>query len=182
MINTTFNVSIGDTPHFALYGTDKTYPLAWTDDSISKPVYNYDCYFTGLAKRMKAIRSDLKTILDESTEKYLGQANKNSRVRNFNIGDRCFVKYHAKVGESSKLAANYEGPFRIKEILGQRSYLVENLATGVSKRAHIDNILSAGGQIVEEQIVSDNNVTSLGTKCQERITRQTPGVRQHCSL
>jgi len=178
MINTTYNVSIGDNPHFALFGVDKRHPISWEDDGVNEPVYNVDDYLAVANRKIKYVHSNIKHILNESINKYLEECNQKARVRSFEVGARCYLRYNPKVGESSKLAPKFEGPFKVKEKLNERNYILEKIEGTGARRAHIDNMLGAA-KLSEEEEKPDQqssgesgNKTELGQK-----SRTTTGIK-----
>lgn len=192
MINTTYNSSIGENPHFALFGWDKKYQVNWFDDGVKEVVYNYEDYFALLNRRMKTIRKFLKENLHDQTTQYLASANTKARKRSFIKGERCYVRYIPRPTESKKLAPNFEGPFHVEEVINNTNYIVRNVISNTKKRAHIDNMLAAGKPTEEEEErrekKEEKEKKEKRSKKQEtifrsdRTTRQSVGVRNHCAL
>jgi hypothetical protein len=141
-INTAFNVSIGDSPHFMLFAEDKSHPAAIESPERNAPIYNYDDYYKVATQRFASIRAYLKKELDVQMSEYLQSKNKHTKKRSLCVGDRCYVKHVPNVSENRKFAPNFEGPYVVREQVSENTYIVEHTVSGKLKRSHVDNILT----------------------------------------
>lgn len=129
-INSTFNVSINETPFFALFGFDSA------TDTLSPPKLNYsEDALTQHMQRVSEVRIHCRKKLLEAQEAYTEYANKKRIEKNISIGQRVFANTtkHCS-GPRQKLDLPISGPFvvvgrkgkawQLKELSSKLTYLV----------------------------------------------------------
>ena len=141
-INSAYNSSLGDTPHYLLYHQDKRLPydLLLSDDlsqhcSTSIPEYVFES-----AQRASEIFKEAKNHLEGERDKYLQQFNKEASFPTLIAGRRCFLRNIVKPGLKVKLAPKWVGPYRVMEDLGKGKIEVTEIATGRTKVVHRENV------------------------------------------
>jgi hypothetical protein len=141
-INSAYNVSINENPHFALYGYDKRSPYQWIEyDTKVAPIYNYSDYSTVIQNRATKTFKFLKERLQKSTDDYIKTQHKHAKQREMFVNQRCFVKYIPTINENKKLAKKWDGPYIIAKKLSKHVYEVKNHINDKIVRVHIDNML-----------------------------------------
>jgi hypothetical protein len=87
-----------------------------------------------LLKEMEEQMLKIKQNLKAAQDKHKSYADKNRTHREFKVGDHVFLKVKAnkssmKLGNCSKLAAKYCGPFEIPERIGPFAYMLASPAS-----------------------------------------------------
>ena len=175
-MNSTFNVSIADTPFFALYHYDRRDLFDANRSRVETPCYNMDDYMALMENRAQQVFDHVRSELEKQSEQYLDRQRKRSKNRSLNIGQRVFCKYIPKIGESRKLAPKFEGPCVVIARIKATTYKVRILATQKELTHHIDNIISR--DIIEdcEEITSKNVAEPAVTSQKVSHTRCQLGV------
>lgn len=125
--NTTYNVSIGMTPFFALYGKEASSFTEIQQGDSSNMMVEKEML------RRQGIINLIKVHLDRAKEKMKLQADQHRLHIEFNVGDWVFVKlkpyqqlivahrlYH-------KLSPRYFGPFQISAKISSMAYQIDFL-------------------------------------------------------
>ena len=110
-------------PFEELYGRKCNSPVSWdnpTDRAMVGPE---------LLQEMEEQMLNIKQNLKASQDRKKSYVDKNKNHREFKVGDHVFLKVKAnrssmKLGNCSKLAARYYGPFEILEMIGPVSYML----------------------------------------------------------
>ena len=146
-INNTFNVSLGETPFFCLFGYDS--PTV----SLIEPVTNYgEDDLNHHLKRIKTIRTHCRRELLKIQSQYTDYTNLKRQQKDLQIGQRIFAKLD-KHHRHFKLNYPITGPFQIVDKKGQ-AMKIEHLESGETFIIHPDSILVRGN--------SRNKVTDNG--------------------
>lgn len=141
-INSSYNRSIGDTPHFALFHFDRRDVFTGSFEPPSGVFYNYDDYFAFCENRGKIIYKNIKDALSKSIDSYTEASNKSRQVRDLQINQRVFITRVPKPGEFKKFAPKFTGPGYIVEKFGKNKYKVRLASNNKDYDVHIDNILA----------------------------------------
>jgi hypothetical protein len=121
--NNGYQASLKMSPFEALYGRKCNIPVSW-DNPIDREVVGLDC-LREMEEQMIKINKNLK--VDQDRQK--SYVDKGITHREFNVGDHVFLKVKSnrsslKLGNCSKLAARYCGPFEILERIGPVAYMI----------------------------------------------------------
>ena len=138
-LNGSINSSIGDTPHFILYGVDKRLPYDLLLDEI-RPLYNYDDFVQVRFRQSQSIFRKVKRQLEESTEKMIAQQHKRAGNLKIEVGSLVYVQVHENQSLFKKLAEKFEGPYRVISPESGNKWRLKSLITGKEKVAHIDHL------------------------------------------
>ncbi len=108
-LNSSLNASIGDTPHFVVFGQDKRlpYPLLLAKE---ESIYNYDDY---IRDQMSDFQKTYKRVTDNipmSREKWNAQQHRLAGNKVIAIGD---LVYHSIQEVATKLHPRFEGPYLV---------------------------------------------------------------------
>ena len=156
-INNTFNVSLGDTPFFNLYGYDSP------SVTLVAPKHSYSDDYVHL-DRLNKIRKHARAKLLEAQEKYLKNANQKRKQKNLVIGARVFAKLPVNLSQAKKLDLPISGPFIVVGKRG-RAYKLVCETTKTEILVHPDRIISPDKTVDDlsktvtgEKISKDNNM------------------------
>uniref|UniRef100_A0A803MTY3 RNase H type-1 domain-containing protein n=1 Tax=Chenopodium quinoa TaxID=63459 RepID=A0A803MTY3_CHEQI len=97
------------------------YGLMTKDRNQSELAYNLDT--------VKEIRDDAKMRMEAYQQEVARIFNKNVRVKIFKVGDWALRKVYENTREvnTGKLAPNWEGPYEITKVVGNRAYRLRNV-------------------------------------------------------
>ena len=141
-LNTAIHGSVGDSPHFLLYGRDPKIAMATLFGIPSQPE-DIEQMEDKLA-RMKVAYHVVKQNLKEAFKGYSARYNKTKRDRTLAIGDLVFRKGKLPIGPNRKFKQRFVGPYRVMEKKPNGvSYKIKNLGTHKVFDVHIDNLRSA---------------------------------------
>ena len=136
--NTAYHRIVKDSPFFLMYLRDARPPFE-TLHKKPVPLYSVDDYKTeALLTAQKVYRICQKYLEEgrlENERKY-----KRTKIVEINIGDRVYLKNHAKPGESRKLQAPYEGPYRVIDKVSDVVLKVKRIKGGPVKSIHTNNV------------------------------------------
>jgi hypothetical protein len=121
--NNGYQASLKMSPFEALYGRKCNTPVSW-DNPADRAVVGPE-----LLKEMEEQMLKIKQNLKAAQDRQKSYADKNRTHREFNVGDHVFLKVKAnksslKLGNYSKLAARFCGPFEILERIGPVAYML----------------------------------------------------------
>jgi hypothetical protein len=110
-------------PFEALYGINCNTPVSWDNPTDRAMVGSK--FLKEMEEKMLKIKQNLKA----SQDKHKIYVDKNRTNKEFKVGDHVFLKVKAnksslKLGNYSKLAARYCGPFEILERIGPVVYML----------------------------------------------------------
>ena len=92
-------------------------------------------------KRLDALRDLVARHLDDSRERQEKYYNRGRKHVQFFVGDQVLRKVHvlsnAAASFSAKLAPKYEGPYEIKEVLGDSVYMLDMGASRRNAKVHV---------------------------------------------
>ncbi|XP_072076738.1 uncharacterized protein [Arachis hypogaea] len=127
--NTTPQTSTKETPFRLVYGSEAMIPLEISQNSIRTYIDNQDEARRSELDIIEEVR-DLAALKQCATQQAIArQYNKSVRNRSFVKGDLVLRKTETawKPPTHGKLAANWDGPYRVSEALGQGAYKLESL-------------------------------------------------------
>ena len=135
-INSTFHSSLGDTPHFILYGQDKRLPY---DLFENKPEPNYgDNYAKFLVNRNKVIFQKAREYLTKSRDKIISYQHRIANNKTIGIGSLVFKKIHHDTIRP-KLDRKFDGPYRVIEVKNNKA-LLKCISSNVQTWIHFDQL------------------------------------------
>ena len=146
-LNSSYNTSIGNTPHFLLHHYVKRLPYS-IPDYVSPFVHNKSSnqgkdfihdYTAEMFERSSAIRELSRDKLKAETTKIAQRQHQNAPNRHANIGDRVYILAIKPANQSPKLAKRWQGPYLVTNILKFGKYILQCLETGKQFVCHIDN-------------------------------------------
>jgi hypothetical protein len=121
--NNGYQASLKMSPFEALYGRKCNTPVSW-DNPADRAVVGPE-----LLKEMEEKMLKIKQNLKAAQDRQKSYADKNRTHREFKVGDHVFLKVKAnrsslRLGNCSKLAARFCGPFEILERIGPVAYML----------------------------------------------------------
>jgi hypothetical protein len=127
---TTPQSTIGELPFRLTYGTEAVIPielteLTWRTDAST----DFPTNTANLREELKFVDEvRINATLREAAlkQKIAARHNKKVRKREFEVGDLVLLR-NQKDAVEGKLAANWDGPFRIRMKTGTRAYRLEDL-------------------------------------------------------
>lgn len=127
-LNNTINKGIGKTPAQALFGTDLT---GITEGRIKSCLDND---LTNRGETINDIREKINEYILEYQDKQKSCYDKNTcNPKTYKIGDLVSVRREVQsTGESRKLTAKFQGPYKIIEVLGNDRYKIKD--TPITKK------------------------------------------------
>ncbi len=135
-LNSSLHKSIGDTPHFVVFGQDHRLPYNFLLKQ-EDPIYNFDDYvrvrstdFQKIYKRISHNIADSKSTMNES--QWSTASNKIIVV-----GD---LVYHLVPEHKNKLAPRFEVPYRIIDYDKDNKVKLRHLTTLEPKLARLDHL------------------------------------------
>ena len=164
-LNNTVNETVGETPHYLLYGYDKRIPVNLLDDAPPpRKTYNYDDYIAFRNKLAYDTIRKTRNMLQkghETAKKYYDQKSINSKLE---IGSQVYIKKNVPDGPNHKLSPKFEGPFRVLEKLKFNKYKVVDEQFKTEKIVHNNHLKVVKTNDLwsfDEFVNSDENIHSL---------------------
>ena len=140
-INNTVNETVGETPHYLLYGYQKRLPNTLLDDAMPmRQTYNYDDYVAWKLKKtyetVKKTRQNLKKGQLINKRYY----DTDAVAPSINEGTQVYVKLHVRDGPNEKISPKFAGPFRVIELLNGNKYKLVKESNFEEKIVHWNHI------------------------------------------
>ena len=128
--NTSVHSSTGYSPFFLAHGREARMPIetmfGGVANSHSLPI-SYDDFVDGVTKRMKHASYLVGQELVKCQERQSNYFDSKSRFQPYSIGDLVWIDDPAK--QSDKLAARWNGPFRVTRVMNNgTTYQLQNLS------------------------------------------------------
>ncbi len=110
-VNPSLHKSIGDTPHFIIFGQDKklSYSILLKEGD---PVYNFDDYVRLKSTDFQKIYKKVRGNIDNTKTSINEQHWKSASEKIIAIGDTVYLQIHEP---KNKLAPRFEGPYRVTD-------------------------------------------------------------------
>ena len=122
VLNNSINSTVGESPHFLLYGYEKRLPLSLLDDAKPpKQTYNYDDYIGQRIVQYYKYVKRTRAMLQEGQKRY-EKYYKAAPKKNIEIGNKVYVLKMIKQGPNTKVSPKFEGPYRVVEVLNNNKY------------------------------------------------------------
>ena len=142
-INSAYNISVGDTPHFLLYHFDKVMPFdLMPDTEEAESIELHEYVKKAMQRRRKII--DLATMhLRSSKEEQALYRRKDAKRQDRKpyVGQRVYIKVTPTVGIKSKLTPKWKGPYRIEKVLPANRLMVTQIGTSLPPLTiHLDHV------------------------------------------
>ena len=135
-INSTYNSSIGETPHFVVFGVDKRLPYDVLLES-PRPLYNPDDYAKLQLSVFQKIHGAVRRRLTISQDNMLNRQHRKAQPVTIREGDLVFI---LDPDRSSKLSPRYSGPCRVLSRGHGNKFTIRFLDSGAERVAHVDNL------------------------------------------
>ena len=140
-LNNSVNESVGDSPHYILYGYDGRMPHTLLDDAVPpRPTYNYEDYVAYRTRRSYDIVRRVRELLSKSTQSRKFRYDKGTVEPSARLGQKVFVRKHVKDGPLFKVSPKYDGPYRIVELLKFNKYRLRNVESGDERITHWNHL------------------------------------------
>ena len=150
-LNSAFNVSVGDSPHFLVFLQDPRMPFEDFLDVHSKPIYDIQNYRDFLCSLNRTVYESVRTMLQKSTENH--QKTYDIRFKTgestIQVGDRVYCKRLQP--KTSKMQSKYIGPFRVLE-KSVDSFKLLNLFNDKISEVHASYVISPKVESIREPI------------------------------
>ncbi len=135
-LNSSLHKSIGDTPHYIVFGQDHKLPYSFLLKE-EEPIYNFDDYVrvrgTDLQKMYKRVSHNIVDSKSTMNESQWSTASQKIIV----IGDLVYQKVQEP---KNKLAPRFEGPYRVIDYDKGNKVKLRHLTTLETKLAHLDHL------------------------------------------
>lgn len=135
--NTAIHSATNYSPFELVFGRTPEFPTKLSNKP--SPVYNYDNYSKLLKFYLERAHHFARNNLIDAKHKYKTDYDKLTTTKNFRVDDLVLIKNNAhKVGECSKLAPKWLGPFRIIKIISPVNYIIKQ--NNKNKTYHVNNL------------------------------------------
>ncbi|ROT71890.1 hypothetical protein C7M84_009774 [Penaeus vannamei] len=113
-INNTFHSTLGDTPHFVVYGEDRRLPYELLDQS-PRPTYTDD-YASRIIRKKQEIYCIARRHLQFERDRIIRQQHKLSRRKDIATGALVFHSASERSAPMPKLSPRFDGPYRVLQM------------------------------------------------------------------
>ena len=140
VLNSAFNVSVGESPHFLVFLQDAQMPYSNFLNISLKPIYNVQNYRDFLCSLIRSVSKSVQSSLQRMTENHKRTYNLrfNTQETTIREGDRVYCK--CLQPRTSKMQERYQGPYRVLAKSAD-SFTLLNLFDKVSK-VHASYVIS----------------------------------------
>ena len=140
-LNNSINESVGESPHYILYGYDARMPHNLLDDAVPpRPTYNYDDYVSYRTRRSYDIVKKVRETLSKSTLSRKSRYDQDTAVPSVTLGQKVYVIKQIKEGPLYKVSPKFEGPFRVVELLKLNKFRLRHISEGYEKVSHWNHL------------------------------------------
>ena len=165
-LNNSINESVGESPHFILYGYDGRMPHSLLDDAVPpRPTYDYRDYVAYRTKQSFEVTKKVREMLSKSSKSRKIQYDRNTVVPSAQLGQKVYVIKHVRDGPLFKVSPKFDGPYRIVEILKFNKYRLRHVVDGIERVSHWNHLKIMNNDIditfVKNDDVEVNNPVSL---------------------
>ncbi len=157
-LNSSLHKSLGDTPHFVVFGQDHRLPFSVLLEK-EDPVYNFDDYVRLRTTDFQKIYKRVRDNISDSKQYMTAQQWKSASEKIILLADIVYIKVHEP---KNKLAPRFEGPYRVIAYDTGNKLKIRHLTTLETKVTHVDNLKRTARQPYtdEETAVEVNSLTS----------------------
>ena len=138
-LNTQLSSATGDTPHYIIFGEDKTLPYALLE-SEPRRVYNYDDFVLTRVNKFKEIYQRVRDHMQQYSQEMTKQQHKRARDIKIQSDDIVMVKLHTPIGNSNKLSPQFKGPYKVIAPDSGNKFKIRHLETGDISIRHADEL------------------------------------------
>lgn len=164
-INGSVNASTGKSPHYILYGDDKSLPYELLVQKM-EPVYNLEDYSKRHIQVLKKIHQEVRTHLSASRAEMIRIQHRNATEVNIEVGDCVMLLDPTR---NSKLAPKFKGPYIISGMAGGNKFQIEDPSSHETEVVHVDRLKKVsktllteeGSQVQRDNEPQDQNSASL---------------------
>ncbi|ROT72160.1 hypothetical protein C7M84_009465 [Penaeus vannamei] len=146
-INNTFHSTLGDTPHFVVYGEDRRLPYELLDQS-PRPTYTDD-YASRIIRKKQEIYCIAKRHLQFERDRIIRQQHKLSRRKDIATGALVFHSASERSAPMPKLSPRFDGPYRVLQVRHNKA-LCRSLLTSSQSWFHFDTLKLASKHYEDE--------------------------------
>ncbi|ROT76218.1 hypothetical protein C7M84_005203 [Penaeus vannamei] len=146
-INNTFHSTLGDTPHFVVYGEDRRLPYELLDQS-PRPTYTDD-YASRVIRKKQEIYNIARRHLQFERDRIIRQQHKLSRRKDITAGALMFRLASERSVLMPKLSPRFDGPYRVLQVRHNKA-LCRILLTSSQSWFHFDTLKLAGKHYEDE--------------------------------
>ena len=140
-LNNSVNDSVGDSPHYLLYGYDYRMPYSLTEDATPpRPTYDYDDYVAFRTRRSFDIVKKVREQLLKTNKLRKIRYDKDTVNPSVKLGQKIYVVKSFKDGPLFKASSKFEGPYRVIVSLKFNKYTVRHIHTGKDRVVHWNNM------------------------------------------
>ena len=172
MINATFNSTVGDSPHYAVFGFDRRKPR----NALSS---NTRVTMNELSNQANELVMDCKQVIHEAvkhnTAARILDYNKRRVLDELKRGQRVFVHKSVLPDSYDKLDSPFQGPFIVENKVSVNFYQVKHVFDERVRTLHRDKILVAGEGITVDE--SENEGECEEVKDESVIEKKEERIR-----
>nr|XP_025682208.1 uncharacterized protein LOC112783462 [Arachis hypogaea] len=131
--NTSTHSATKETPFRLVYGSEAMIPIEISQSSLRTQAEDYDHARRAELDLLEEVRA-VAAVRHKALQQRIGQRhNKRVKPRSFHVGDLVLRKTEAarRPPTHGKLAATWEGPYRVHQVLGKGAYRLEQLDSTV---------------------------------------------------
>ncbi|CAN1325501.1 Transposon Tf2-6 polyprotein [Linum perenne] len=125
---TSYKTATDETPYTLVYGTEAVLPVEVNLPSLRIQHFNHDYNDTGLHHNLDLIeerREDAAIRLVAEKEQLARRYNAHLRPHQLEEGDWVVRKVFRPIPQQGKLNANWEGPYKVREVVGPSTFKLE---------------------------------------------------------
>ena len=126
-LNSSYNTTIGDNPHYVVFLQDPIYPFEMTIEPENEPNTLHE-YTAEMLERKRLVEQTVLENSDYEVEKYTDKFNEKTKPTKIIVGQRVYIKRRSNFpGRKDKLLPLYEGPFRVMKALENNRFDLQHL-------------------------------------------------------
>ena len=186
-LNNSINESVGESPHYILYGYDGRMPHNLLDDAVpQRPTYNYEDYVAYRTQRSYDIFRKVREVLSKSTLSRKSRYDQDTVAPSAKLGQKVYVVKHIKDGPLFKVSPKYEGPFRVVECLKFHKFRIRHVSEGYEKVSHWNHLKMIDRDVDLSFLKADtdgvtNDPAPLQVDDEGRVPPRRYNLRSGCS-
>ena len=156
VINNSVNETIGESPHYLLYGYSKRLPVSLLDDARPpNKVYNYEDYISRrIVNYYKTVQKTRENMKKSQNKWAMHYRSKEKNV--IKVGTQVYVKKMVPDGPNTKLSAKFAGPYRVLEVLKNNKFKLIEEGSCKETIQHYNNLKMARGDSNWELPLQEN--------------------------